>query len=97
MYKDDVSMWDAREGIRRARSRKNETDYKLFSNNCEFFVNWALTGEDVTDQGKSAPVKIKVGAALGVGAAIGIIGAVAFGVGALFRKLGTDDSDEKKE
>ena len=36
MYKDDVSMW---EGIRRARSRKNETDYKLFSNNCE-----SLTG-----------------------------------------------------
>ena len=39
MYKDDVSMWDAREGIRRARSRKNETDYKLFSNNCK-----SLTG-----------------------------------------------------
>ena len=34
---------------------------------------------------------------MGVGAAIGIIGAVAFGVGALFRKLGSDDSDEEKE
>ena len=97
MYKDDVSIWDAREGIRRARSRKNETDYKLFSNNCESFVNWALTSEDVTDQGKSAPVKIGVGAALGVGAAIGIIGAVAIGVGALIGKLGSDDSDEEKE
>ena len=97
MYKDDISMWDAQEGIRRARSRKNETDYKLFSNNCESFVNWALTGEDVTDQGKSAPVKIGIGAALGVGTAIGIIGAVAIGVGALMGKLGSDDSDEEKE
>ena len=34
---------------------------------------------------------------MGVGAAIGIIGAVAFGVGVLFRKLGSDDSDEEKE
>ena len=78
MYKDDISVWDAREGIRRARSKKNETNYKLFSNNCESFVNWALTGEDVTDQGKAAPVKIGVGAALGIGvAAIAVGGLIA--------------------
>ena len=39
VYKDDVSMWDAQEGIRRPRSRKDETGYKLFSNNCETFLN----------------------------------------------------------
>ena len=52
LYKDDVSMWDAQEGIRRARSRKDETDYKLFSNNCKSFVNWAIISVDVTDRGK---------------------------------------------
>ena len=88
VYKDDIPMWDVEEGIRRARSRKGETDYKLFSNNCESFVNWALTSEDVTDQGKTAPIKIGVGAAIGVGA-------VAIGVGALMGMFSSDDSKEK--
>lgn len=30
--------------IKKARSRVGETDYKLSSNNCEFFVTWAITG-----------------------------------------------------
>ena len=94
IYKDDVSMWDVQEGIKRARSRLDEASYKLFSNNCESLVNWALTGEDVTDQGRTAPVKIGVGATMGVGAAIGI-GALAIGVGALIAKLSSDDSKEK--
>ena len=90
VYKDDVSMWDAQEGVRRARSRKDETDYKLFSNNCESFVNWALTSVDVTDQGKTAPLKVAVGAAIG-------IGAVAAGVGALIGMLTSNDSDKDDE
>ena len=44
-------------------------------------MNWALTGEDVTDQGKAAPVKIGVGAALGIGvAAIAVGGLIASSV-----------------
>ena len=78
VYKDGVIVLDAQEGIKRARSRRNENEYKLFSNNCESFANWALTGEDVTDQGKAAPVKIGMGAALGVGvAAIAVGGLIA--------------------
>ena len=88
VYKVNIPMWDVQEGIRRARSRKGKTDYKLFSNNCKSFVNWALTGEDVTDQGTTAPIKIGVGAAIGVEA-------VVFGVGALMGMFSSDDSKQK--
>jgi hypothetical protein len=30
--------------VRRARSRLGEDDYRLFSNNCEHFCNWCLSG-----------------------------------------------------
>ena len=90
VYKDDVSMWDAQEGIRRARSRKDETDYKLFSNNSETCLNWALTSVDITDQGKTAPLKVAVGAAI-------VIRAIAAGMGALIGMLTSNDCNEDDE
>ena len=83
IYKDDVSMWNVQEGIRRARLRLDEASYKLFSNNCESLVNGALTGEDVTNQGRTAPVKIGVGATMGAGVLV-------IGVGILIAKLISD-------
>jgi len=90
VYKDDVFVLDAVKAIERARSRLDETDYKLFSNNCESFVNWALTSVDVTDQGKTAPLKIGVGAAIGVG-----LGAMV--VGAVMGMFSSSKDSEKKE
>ena len=52
MYKNDVSMVSVPEGISRARSRLSETDYNIFNNNCESFVNWAVTNRNVMDQGQ---------------------------------------------
>jgi hypothetical protein len=39
------SNFDAREIIRRARSRVGEDRYRLLTNNCEHFCEWCLHGE----------------------------------------------------
>ena len=36
--------------VERALSRLGESDYRLFGNNCEHFVNWCRTGEAVSRQ-----------------------------------------------
>ena len=53
-YQDNVPLYKPEDAIRRARSKLGETDYHIFSHNCESFVNWALTAHDVTDQGGNA-------------------------------------------
>ncbi len=94
VYKDYVQIFNPVEAIERARSRLNEASYKLFSNNCESFINWALAGEDVTDQGKAAPVKIVAGAAIGVGVA-GAFVAGLFGLSKLLSKDKESQSDSE--
>jgi len=37
--------FDAREVVRRARSRLGEDRYRLLTNNCEHFCEWCLQGE----------------------------------------------------
>ena len=68
-YKDHVRVYSPQNAIQRARSRLDEQNYSMFSNNCESFVNWALTGQDATDQGKAAAVVVAAaaGIAFGVG------------------------------
>ena len=39
--------------IERARSRLGEKEYGLFKNNCECFVNWAITDQAVSNQFES--------------------------------------------
>ena len=85
-YKDHVRVYSPRQAIRQARSRLDEQDYSVFFNNCESFVNWALTSQDITDQGTEAAV---VGAAVGVGVAA----ATVYGLWTLF----SDSKKDKKE
>jgi hypothetical protein len=39
-----ASKFDAAARIERARSRLGESSYRLWSNNCEHFVEWCITG-----------------------------------------------------
>ena len=50
VYKDDVVVYDVQMRITRARSRRGEVEYNLLLNNCESFVNWALTNENLSEQ-----------------------------------------------
>jgi len=93
VYKDSVKVFKPAKAIERARSRLDEEEYKLFSNNCESFVNWALAGEDITDQGKAAPVKIVAGAAIGVGVA----GAIVAGLYGLSKLLSEDNKESESD
>ena len=85
-YKDHLRVYSPRKAIRQARSRLGEQNYSVFFNNCESFVNWALTSQDVTDQGTEAAV---VTAIVGAGAAA----ATAYAVWNFF----SDSEKDKKE
>ena len=79
-------LYSAEEAFERARKRLGENRYGLFVNNCEHFVNWALTGVEgssqvdaVKEAGKDFLVtSLRVGVFLGptVGAAAGVAKAV---------------------
>ena len=73
------------EAIEHARTRLGEMEYNVFFNNCESFVNWALTSNEKSSQGSRATAEtIKIlsagrsGAAVGgiVGTSVGPIGTV---------------------
>lgn len=49
-YADDVKCFSAQESIQRARDRLKESKYNLLTNNCECFVNWAITDEATSNQ-----------------------------------------------
>ena len=70
-YTAMTSVYSADKAIERARTKIGEQAYHLFNNNCESFVNWALTGEAQSKQGDFAKIAM-AGAGL----------AVLFGVGA---------------
>ena len=90
-YRDDVCLYERAEAIQRAQSRLTEKDYSIFCNNCESFVNWSLTGEDITDQGKAAILgTVVVGAAVGAA----VMGAVAYGIGSI---SGSKNERKKKK
>ena len=91
-YKAHVHVYSPQEAIRRARSRLDEQKYNIFSNNCESLVNWALTDQDVTDQGTEAAVGVGVGAAVGVG----VVAAVGYTLWALFGGSNKDKKDTEK-
>jgi len=42
--------YNSKESIERANSRLGESDYSVFNNNCEHFVNWCIEGKRKSDQ-----------------------------------------------
>ena len=67
------TLYPVDEAIDRARTRLGERRWALFTNNCEHFVNWALTGKSQSSQQDAAKevghefaeTAIKVGALFG--------------------------------
>ena len=49
-YQEDVRCFSAEKSIERARSKVGEKEYSLVGNNCECFVNWAITDKAVSNQ-----------------------------------------------
>ena len=60
-----LSLFPPDEAIKRARSRLGEKEYGLFKNNCECFVNWAVTGIATSNQYESGKWSALLGAAVG--------------------------------
>ena len=61
----NVVRCNGEEAIMRARTRVGDTSYSIFFKNCESFVNWAITGQEVTNQGELG--LLAGGAAVGIG------------------------------
>jgi hypothetical protein len=61
----DLSLFSPDEAIERARGRLGEKEYGVFKNNCECFVNWAVTGIATSNQYESGKWSALFGAAVG--------------------------------
>ena len=75
------------EAIERSRTRLGEMEYNVFFNNCESFVNWALTSNEKSSQGSRAAagtitMSILWGAVVGgaIGTSVGPVGTLAGGL-----------------
>ena len=77
------NLFPIEEAFERARTRIGEKRWHLFKNNCEHFVNWALTGEALSFQANAVK---RIGEDFRTGARTGRalnLGAVAVGAGKL--------------
>ena len=62
----NVVKYNGKKAIMRARERVGQdTSFSVFFKNCESFVNWAITGQEVTNQGELG--LLAGGAAVGIG------------------------------
>ena len=64
-YAEGERVFSPSESIERARNRLQEKDYSLWSNNCECFVNWAITDRAVSNQVSAGLTFAGIGAAAG--------------------------------
>lgn len=83
-YRRGVAKHTGIDAIDRARTKLKEKEYSGFSNNCESFVNWAITENSQTNQGDRA------GLAVGGVLTLGVLGVAAYGV---FRLLSGRKND----
>jgi len=84
-YPDDIKTFPAHMSIKRARDRLCEKNYGLFHNNCECFVNWAVTDNAISYQTVDGLVASAKGAAKGAkemydGTGGSVLGAIAGGI-----------------
>ena len=78
-YPKGVAMYTGMDAVDRARTKLKEEKYNILWNNCESFVNWAITDKNQTNQGDRAA---RVGGTvLGVAA----VGAAAYGIWTAFK------------
>ena len=76
-YPEGDALYTGMDAVVRARTKLKEEKYNILWNNCESFVNWAITDKNQTNQGDRATVAtVVVGIALGVAA----VGMAAFGI-----------------
>ena len=78
-----IKLFPPEEAIERARSRLGEKEYGLFKNNCECFVNWAITGMAVSNQSEGGRWATGIGALLGAVAGYKREGFSGLAIGAL--------------
>ena len=85
-YKEpNVVKYNGKEAIIRARARVGDTSFNIFFKNCESFVNWAITGQEATNQGELAAVGLLAGGAAVAGIGLMTLGApLMVGAGLLF-------------
>ena len=77
-YAPGVAKHTGTKAIDRARSRLGEREYNVATNNCECFINWAIT-----EKSESGQVDTVVKVAAGVGLAVGVAavgGAILYGL-----------------
>lgn len=65
-YPDDVQCFSPKESILRAREKLGEEKYSLITNNCECFVNWAITDKSVSNQVQDGMLHTAAGFMAGV-------------------------------
>lgn len=83
-YSYGVAKYTGTNAVERARSKVGETKYNIFFNNCETFVNWTITDENLSNQGVAAII----GAGAAVAVSIGVIGAAVYGLGTMLGFFG---------
>ena len=85
-YKEpNVAKYNGKEAIIQARSRVGDTSFNIFFKNCESFVNWAITGQEATNQGELAAAGLVAGGAAVAGIGLMTLGApLMVGAGLLF-------------
>ena len=63
----NVVKYNGEEAIMRARERVGDTSFSILFKNCESFVNWAIIGKEVTNQGEWGVAGLLAAGAVGIG------------------------------
>ena len=75
-YPEGDALYTGMDAVIRARTKLNEEKYNVLWNNCESFVNWAITDKNQTNQGELA---------IGIGIGVAAVGIAAFGIWTVFQ------------
>ena len=73
-YSADKVKYPGEKAVERAKKELGKEQYRVFTNNCESLVNWAITGETFSDQGDT-----------GIAAATVLLGGIILGGIAVYK------------